>query len=98
VREQASGFVPSHNVPITRLREGGNRTKKPKKPKPSRPDAKAEAFRPQRQGDKSKRRKPGGDAMRCDSPRQEQPKGQGLTKKKGGAQGTEASEDRQRIT
>lgn len=33
VREQEPGFVPKQNIPLTKLREGGNKPKKPKKPR-----------------------------------------------------------------
>jgi ATP-dependent RNA helicase RhlE len=87
VREQESGFVPSHNVPITRLREGGNKPGRPKKSRPGESAARSGTYRPQRQGEKSKHRMSGGNATRSDGPHREKPAGQGQVKRKSRNQG-----------
>ncbi|NOX09022.1 MAG: DEAD/DEAH box helicase [Gammaproteobacteria bacterium] len=59
VRELETGFVPTHNVPLTILKPGANKPKKPKKPKKHKvPRAKNKAANNQSRQRRSTRGKP----------------------------------------
>ena len=80
VREQEVGFVPSHNVPLTKFNPNAkpNKVNKPKKPKKSKQvynnSEQGNKKRPQRNNDSRKKKSAGGDSTEKKEPISRKPR------------------------